>query len=111
VPRALQALDIFVLPSLNEGISNTILEAMACGMPALVTPVGGNVELVPNGEAGSYFAPGDAGALADLLQRYLREPALRQAHARAARARVVQHHALPAMVAAYRGVYDELLGR
>ena len=50
VPELLRAFDVFVLPSLNEGISNTILEAMATGLPVVASAVGGNVELVANGD-------------------------------------------------------------
>ena len=110
VPRLLRALDVFVLPSLNEGISNTILEAMASGVPTLVTAVGGNVELVPDGEVGWHFAPGDVGALCAHLLRYLHEPSTRAAHSAAARRRAVERYSLPTMVAAYQRVYDALLG-
>src|SRR5215467_5970900 len=67
----LHALDVFVLPSLNEGISNTLLEAMACGLPALATPVGGNAELLDDGVSGRFFEPGRVEALAGLVRRYL----------------------------------------
>jgi sugar transferase (PEP-CTERM/EpsH1 system associated) len=111
VAEALHALDVFVLPSLNEGISNTILEAMASGLPAVVTAVGGNVELVSDGEVGMHFQPGDVGSLATLLLRYLDEPRWRATQAAAARRRAVQRYSLATMVDAYQGVYDVALGR
>lgn len=110
VAQALCAFDAFVLPSLNEGISNTVLEAMATGVPVLVTSVGGNVELVPDGEVGRHFVPGDAAALAGHLTRYLHDPELRRAHGAAARQRAVSKYGLETMVSAYRSLYDRLLG-
>lgn len=111
VARVLEGLHLFVLPSLNEGISNTILEAMACAVPAIVTAVGGNVELVPNGEVGMHIRPRDEDALARILCNYVADPALRLTHARAARQRAVQRYSLSTMVSAYQGLYDRLLGR
>lgn len=111
VARALRAMDVFVLSSLNEGISNTILEAMATGLPALVTGVGGSVELVPDGEVGMHFKPGDVSALAGLLLRVLHEPGWRAAQAAAARRRAVERYSLAAMVAAYQSLYDTVLGK
>ena len=78
VPQLLRTLHLFVLPSLNEGISNTILEAMASGVPVLASRVGGNVELVDDGITGSLFQAGDVPALAAQLERYLTDAALRQ---------------------------------
>ena len=57
IADCLQALDVFVLPSLNEGISNTLLEAQACGLPVVATRVGGNVELVSEDLTGVLFEP------------------------------------------------------
>ena len=59
VPAMLRGMDCFVLPSLAEGISNTILEAMATGLPVIATEVGGNCELVVDGVTGSLVPPAD----------------------------------------------------
>jgi glycosyltransferase involved in cell wall biosynthesis len=111
VPAMLRAMDVFVLPSLNEGISNTILEAMATGLPVLASAAGGNVELVEDGVVGALFPPGDVPALARLIERYLDEAALRRRHGAAARAAAEARFSLPAMVDAYRSVYDGLTRR
>ncbi|MCP4841968.1 MAG: TIGR03088 family PEP-CTERM/XrtA system glycosyltransferase, partial [Halieaceae bacterium] len=63
VPELLKLMDVFLLPSLGEGISNTVLEAMASGCPIIATAVGGNVELVDNGSTGALVPVGDQGAL------------------------------------------------
>lgn len=104
----LRAFDVFVLPSLNEGISNTMLEAMASGLPTLVTPVGGNVELLREGVSGEAFAPGDVPALAGLLQRYLEQPERRLAQGRGARELAESSFSLRSMVASYHALYREL---
>jgi sugar transferase (PEP-CTERM/EpsH1 system associated) len=106
VPDVLRLLDVFVLPSLNEGISNTILEAMASRLPVLATARGGNVELVDEGQNGRLFEPGDVAALARLLGDYVENPALRLAHADTARRRAVERFSPDAMVASYQAVYE-----
>ncbi len=109
VPNLLQAMDIFVLPSLGEGISNTLLEAMSCGLPVVATRVGGNPELVDEGVTGRLVPAGDAEAMAAALRDYIHDPGQRAAHGAAARRRVEQRFSLAAMVDAYQGVYDGLL--
>jgi len=109
VPAILQALDVFVLPSLNEGISNTVLEAMASGLPVLATAIGGNPELVQEGVCGRLFAPGDVAALAAMLADFAQRPDLRAAQGAAARARAVQEFGIETMVRRYQAVYDELM--
>jgi sugar transferase (PEP-CTERM/EpsH1 system associated) len=109
VPDVMRALDLFVLPSLAEGISNTILEAMASGLPVLATRVGGNAELVAEGLTGSLVAAGDIEALARGLVEMATHAPQAAAMGSAGRRRVEEQFSLPAMVAAYRNVYDRLL--
>jgi sugar transferase (PEP-CTERM/EpsH1 system associated) len=109
VPNVMRGLDCFVLPSLAEGVSNTILECMASGLPVLATDVGGNAELVLNGNTGDLVAAGDAELLALGLLRMSADPARAAGMGRAGRARVEQHFSLPAMVGAYQTLYDRLL--
>lgn len=109
VPRLLRGLDVFVLPSLAEGISNTILEAMACGLPVVATRVGGNPELVTEGETGMLVPAADPVALAGALGHYLRDPSLARRHGRAGRERVEREFSLHAMVQRYLAVYDDVL--
>jgi len=108
-PDLLRSFDVFVLPSVNEGISNTILEAMACGVPVVASGVGGNPELVVDGVCGSLYDPADPQALQQALLPYLTDPALRERHGRAARERVLQNFSLDSMVGRYLALYDELL--
>jgi sugar transferase (PEP-CTERM/EpsH1 system associated) len=110
-PELLRGFDVFVLPSVNEGISNTILEAMATGLPVVASRVGGNPELVEDGLCGSLYDPAAPAALQQALLPYLTDPALRERHGRAARQRVVQNFSLDAMVRRYLAMYDELLAR
>ncbi|MGE0335815.1 MAG: TIGR03088 family PEP-CTERM/XrtA system glycosyltransferase [Gammaproteobacteria bacterium] len=109
IPDMLRALDVFVLPSLNEGISNTILEAMASALPVLATAAGGNVELVTDGVNGHLFAPRDVTTLGALLTTYCTDPALRARHGAAARADALARFSLEAMVDGYAAVYDRVL--
>lgn len=109
VPGLLQAMDLFVLPSLAEGISNTILEAMASGLPVVATRVGGNVELIAEGETGQLVPSGDPQALASALERYVRDPGLLKNHGTAARNRAEREFGIDAMVASYLQLYDNAM--
>ena len=111
IPDALREMDVFVLPSLAEGISNTILEAMATGLPVVATRVGGNSELIEDERTGALVETGDWSALADRLIAYASDAALRARHGRAARARAEREFSLDAMVQSYTALYDSLLGR
>jgi sugar transferase (PEP-CTERM/EpsH1 system associated) len=110
-PDVLRALDVFVLPSLNEGVSNTILEAMATGLPVVAARVGGNPELVLDGVTGTLYDPSAPGGAEEALLRYVTDPALRRTHGAAGLARAVQKFSLDAMVQRYVDLYDELLAR
>ena len=111
VPELMRNFDLFVLPSLGEGISNTILEAMASGLSVVATRVGGNPELVEEGVTGRLIPPGDPKALAQALLDYVDDPARINRQGRAARARVEANFSMDAMVRGYLGVYDEVLAR
>lgn len=106
VPELLRAMDLFALPSQAEGISNTILEAMACGLPVVATAVGGNAELVVEGETGRLVPANDPQALAAALRELLDNPQRINAYGAAGRRRVEERFSLDAMTAAYLQVYD-----
>jgi len=91
-------LDIFVLPSLNEGISNTILEAMASGLPIIASAVGGNVELVDTRSNGRLVAAAAPAALAAALGSYIADREMLARHGAASRQRAVANFSLDAMV-------------
>ena len=111
VAELLQGFDVFSLSSRVEGISNTILEAMATGLPVVATRVGGNAELVEEGVTGTLVPPGSPDALADALATYADNPETRRERGRAARARVEREFTMAAMVSRYVEVYDDLLSR
>jgi sugar transferase (PEP-CTERM/EpsH1 system associated) len=107
VAELLNALDVFVLPSLNEGISNALLEAMASGVPVVATAAGGNPEVVETGVSGMLFPPGDHAALGECLHLLEGRPDLRLRLGRGAARRVREAFSLEAMASSWRGVYEE----
>ncbi len=109
VADILRGLDCFVLPSLAEGISNTILEAMACGLPVIATDVGGNGELVDAGVTGMLVTAADPEQMADQLAAYARNPDSARAAGHAGRLAVENRFSLGAMVSQYKNLYDTLL--
>jgi sugar transferase (PEP-CTERM/EpsH1 system associated) len=111
VPRLLQAMDVFVLPSLGEGISNTVLEAMASGLPVIATAVGGNVELVEDGYNGSLVPAGDHLALSNALAVLLHDETERARRGANARQRVSERFDWDRTVSEYLCVYDDLTRR
>ncbi len=109
IPELLGIMDVFVLASYREGISNTILEAMASGLPVVATNTGGNGELVDNGATGALVPPADSDALADTLMRYVRDRTLREKHGEASRARAVTRFSIATMVNKYSSLYSQAL--
>jgi len=105
----MRGLDCFVLPSLAEGISNTILEAMATGIPVIATNVGGNAELVDAGKSGSLVPAGDVDAMAIAILGYCTNQSTARSHGIAGRRRVEQLFSLNSMVSRYCEQYDALL--
>ncbi len=87
-----QAADLFVLPSRWEGMSNALLEAMACGLPVIATAAGGNVDVVAHEQTGLLVPPGDPSALARETARMLHDGSLRERLGRAARSHVLAAH-------------------
>src|SRR5262249_41441607 len=105
VPQLLSAMDIFVLGSRREGISNTVLEAMASGLPVVATQTGGNVELIQPGRTGAFADVGDPNGLARAIVTYALDRDLRQRHGAAARQRATQEYSLARMLRDYRAIY------
>lgn len=110
VPEILRGLDCFVLPSLAEGISNTILEAMASGLPVLATDVGGNGELIEAGKTGELVPAGDIEAMAKHMIEFACNRERAQAAGRAGRIAIERQFSLDSMVKRYQHLYDRLLG-
>jgi glycosyltransferase involved in cell wall biosynthesis len=105
VADVLRAFDVFALPSRNEGISNTILEAMATGLPVVATAVGGNPELVTDGVTGALVPGGDVQALAAAVERYLTDSGRRRHHGLLARDTARERFGMEPMVRAYEAVW------
>ncbi len=110
VPVLMQLMDIFILPSLAEGISNTLLEAMASGLPVIATSVGGNVELKEEGVNGRLVPVNNVVAMADALAELVDDPTLRQSMGEKGLALVRTTFNWEKTVADYLAVYDTLLG-
>ncbi len=105
----LAAMDVFVLPSRAEGMSNALMEAMAAGRPVVATAVGGNTEVVTHGSTGVLVPPGDAGALATAVGGLLHDPERASHLATAARRVVTDRFGARARVAELERLYDERL--
>lgn len=111
IPELLRTMDLFVLPSLAEGISNTILEAMASGLPVIATRTGGNGDLVRDGVTGALVDVGDWSAMGEQIAAYAADRARLLGHAEAARQRAEREFSLDAMVENYTALYDSLTGQ
>jgi len=109
VPELLAAMDIFVLPSHSEGVSLAVLEAMAAGLPVIVSEVGGLPEIVKHGETGLLIPPKDPEALAQSLARVLEEPGLARKLGQKAREHVQEKYSLERMALVVNETYDELV--
>ncbi|HQW21185.1 MAG TPA: TIGR03088 family PEP-CTERM/XrtA system glycosyltransferase [Rhodocyclaceae bacterium] len=109
IPDVMRGLDGFVLPSLAEGISNTILEAMASGLPVIATNVGGNADIVTAGSTGEIVPSADPEAMAQQIILFATQPDLAKNMGNTGRSTIEQRFSMEAMVTAYEGVYDKLL--
>ena len=106
IPSLLQSFDFFVQPSFNEGISNTILEAMSTELPVSATDVGGNPELVTDDREGQLFPVGDAEVLSGCIECYIDDSTLRVQHGTAVRSRVQENFNLDSMSNSYAMLYS-----
>ncbi len=108
VAERLRSADIFVLPSLQEGMPNSLLEAMASGLPVIATRIGGVSDLVEDGVDGRLVEPADAATLAGALRELIGDPARRERYGRAAAERIARTHGLETRAAEYRALYADL---
>jgi len=108
VPALLRGMDLFVLPSVAEGICNSLLEAMATGVAVIATAVGGNPEVVVAGESGLLFPAGDVQALAGHLSQLQTQPRVRAELGQRAILRVRDEFSIESMVQAYAQLYAEV---
>ena len=111
VADMMRRMDLFVLPSLAEGISNTVLEAMATGLPIVATAVGGNPELVEHGVTGRLVPAANPIALADAIAPYVLNLEMARQQGVASRLRAEARFSIEAMVNRYVQVYDRVLER
>jgi L-malate glycosyltransferase len=109
VPAILGAADVSVMPSLNEALSNVLLESMAAGAPVVATRVGGTPEALSDGETGLLVPPGNVEALAAAVSRLLDDRELACRLGRAARAHIGERFSVDRMVRATENLYAELL--
>ncbi|WHZ29214.1 MAG: hypothetical protein OJF51_004015 [Nitrospira sp.] len=109
IPRLLALMDVFVLPSLSEGLSMALLEAMAAGKPVVATRVGGNPELVEEGKTGMLVTAEDAAELAASLMKMLEEPTTMHSLGRTGAVRVQQEFSTHRMSHQYADLYSASL--
>ena len=103
-----RAADVFCLPSQNEGMPNAVLEAMASGVPCLVTPISGTTDLVEDGVQGQWIEDRTE-SVADVIMQYLSSTARRQEHGRAARERVEQHFSTSVVLARHDRIFRQIV--
>ena len=106
-----RTLDVFVLPSLNESFSNSLMEAMACGCAVVASNVGGNPELVRDGVNGLLFTTADAPDLARRLEVLLHDAWARRRLAQAAAETIEREYGNRRSTLRFTGLYHEVLGR
>jgi L-malate glycosyltransferase len=105
----LRAADVFVLPSVAEGMSNSLLEAMATGLPCVASDIGGNQDLLGGNEAGVLVPPGSSELWSEAIRGLLHDPERRERLGKLARARIEAEYSLETVVSRYVALYRRLL--
>jgi glycosyltransferase involved in cell wall biosynthesis len=105
----MQATDLVVLPSHDEGMSNVVLEAMAAGCAVIASDVGGNPEVIVDGESGLLFAAGDADALTGRLRALVADERRRESIGRKARERIANNYSIRALIERTGAIYRRVL--
>lgn len=108
IPDLLRSIDVFVLPSFNEGISNTILEAMASGLPVVASDRGGNPELIKSDQNGMLFDPDSEEALKICLAKYIQDSELRKCHGNNGRKMAKKLYSVKTMADDYKSVWENI---
>jgi len=111
IPEMLNLFDLYVLTSVSEGTSLSLLEAMASGLPSVVTNVGGNPSIIGNESEGLLVEPKDIGGIADAMIRVLTNSSLSQELSKKALSRVRSEYSIKSMAKSYQNVYFSLLRR
>ncbi len=111
IPDLLASCDLFVLPSLYEGLPVSVVEAMAAGKPVVASAIGGTDEAVEHGQTGLLVPPGDPEALANAIRTVLSDSALAKRMGAAGRARANQEFSAETMIQRTTQVYEQLLSR
>jgi len=101
-------MDVFLLTSFSEGTAMTLLEAMAAGLPCIATGVGGNLEIVKEGETGFIIPSGDEKALTEKINLLIRDKKLREELGQACRKRFEENFTVKKMVKEYEKIYEEI---
>jgi glycosyltransferase involved in cell wall biosynthesis len=109
IPAMLRVMDVFVLGSYREGISNTILEAMATGLPIIATTTGGNTELIEPGINGVLVPPAESQELANAIAVYVNNSDRRVRHGQASRDKVLADFSIRGMIKNYENMYFRAL--
>lgn len=111
VPELLSEAAVSILPSFSEGLSNTLLESMAAGVPVVATRVGGNPEVVTDGKTGFLVPPRDVGALVEATMSIVNDPDLGRRMGAEARRQAIARFSLDRMVRETEDLYLRLLGQ
>ncbi len=105
IPNVMNGYDLFVLPSFSEGLSNTLLEAMSCGVPVIASKVGGNPEIIIPNVSGFLYPSDDIEALAEILNNLCHSPSDIKKLAALSREHIVNNYSLRSMVNNYENAY------